>query len=148
MTDNVISFEEFRVKKQQAESKDDPITQVLKKDLREQEDVVDWYLFHRSFNRYKLFLHSLFYNNHNRLKGRNPNAGFIQIFNGKQIDSIMEATEDALKWLGRQYIVIDCKGKSVRKLGGCLPYDKCNTYQDFFNLLQHYLLKTDFVLNF
>jgi hypothetical protein len=74
MTDNIISFEEFRPEKKKAESENDPIMQVLKKDLREQEDLVDWYLFHSSFNKYKLFLHSLFYNNHERLKGSNPNA--------------------------------------------------------------------------
>jgi hypothetical protein len=121
---------------------------VLKKDLREQKDVVDWYLFHRSFNKYKLFLYSLFYNNHSRLKGVNPNAGFIQVFNEKQIDSVIERTEEALTWLDRKYIIIDCTGKSVRKLGTYLPYDKCNTYTDFFKLLQYYLLKTDYVLVF
>ena len=93
-------------------------------------------------------MYSLFYNNHSRLKGINPNAGFIQIFNDKQIDSIIESTEKALKWLGRKYIIINCNGKSVRKLGTYLPYDKCNTFTDFFKLLQHYLLETDSVLVF
>lgn len=92
-----------------------PVIWGLKKDLREQEDLVDWYLFHSSFNKYKLFLHSLFYNNHDRLKGSNPNAGFIQIFNESQIDSISNRTEEALKWLNRRYILIDCKDKTIKK---------------------------------
>ncbi|SDT92729.1 hypothetical protein [Desulfobacula phenolica] len=35
MTDNIISFEEFRLEKRKTESENDPIMQVLKKDLRE-----------------------------------------------------------------------------------------------------------------
>ena len=148
MTDNIISFEEFRLEKKKAESENDPIMKVLKKDLREQEDLVDWYLFHSSFNKYKLFLHSLFYNNHERLKGSNPNAGFIQIFNESQIDSISNRTEEALKWLNRRYILIDCKDKTIKGIGADLPYEKCNSFYDFFRSLQYYLLETNHVLVF
>ena len=126
MAKNIISFEEFRLKKERAESENDPIMQVLKKDLREQEELVDWYLFHRGFNKYKLFLHSLFYNNHERLKGSNPNAGFIQIFKDKQIESIIDRTKDALEWLGRKFIIVDCKDKGIKEIGRQLPFDKCN----------------------
>lgn len=148
MTDNIISFEEFRRKKEKAESENAPIMQILKKDLREQEDLVDWYLFHSSFNKYKLFLHSLFYNNHERLKGSNPNAGFIQTFNERQINSVLSRTEEALKWLNRRYIIIDCRDKTIKEVGANLPYEKCNSFYDFFKLLQYYLLETNHVLVF
>ena len=148
MRDNIISFEEFRLKKKKTESENDPIMQVLKKDLREQEDLVDWYLFHSSFNKYKLFLHSLFYNNHERLKGSNPNAGFIQIFNECQNNSILNRTEEALKWLNRRYIILDCKDKSIKEIGTNLPYEKCNSFFDFYKSIQYYLLQTDYVLVF
>jgi hypothetical protein len=148
MTDKIISFEEFRLKKQKAESENDPLMQVLKKDLREQEELVDWYLFHSHFNKYKLFLHSLFYNNHERLKGHNPNAGFIQIFKEKQIASIIDRTKGALEWLGRNYIIVDCKNKGIREIGRQLPFDKCNNYYDFHRLIQYVFLKTDYVLVF
>ncbi|MFO7751353.1 MAG: hypothetical protein R6V54_14795 [Desulfobacteraceae bacterium] len=148
MTNNIISFEEFRLKKKKAESENDPIMQVLKRDLREQEELVDWYLFNRSFNKYKLFLHSLFYNNHERLKGSNPNTGFIQIFNEKQIESIVGRTKDALEWLGRNFIIVECKDKGIREIGRQLPFDKCNNYNDFYKLIQYALLKTDYVLVF
>jgi hypothetical protein len=52
----IISFEEFKLKKEGNDSLRSAITQVLNKNLREQEDLIDWYLFHNSFNRYKLFL--------------------------------------------------------------------------------------------
>lgn len=148
MTENIISFEEFRLKKKKNESDNDPIMQVLKKDLREQKDLIDWYLFHRSFNKYKLFLHSLFYNNHERLNGSNPNAGFIQIFDDCQINSISNRTEEALKWLNRRYIVIDCKDKGIKEIGANLPYEKCNSFYDFYKSLQYYLLQTNYVLVF
>ena len=88
--DKIISFEEFRLKKQKSDMEDNPISKVLNQDLRDQKDLLDWYLFHRSFNKYKLFLHALFYNNHERLKGVNPNAGFIQVFDEADINSIVK----------------------------------------------------------
>ena len=150
MADNIISFEEFRLKKKEAESENDPIMQILRKDLREQKDLIDWYLFHRSFNKYKLFLHSLFYNNHERLNGSNPNAGFIQIFNDCQINSISNRTEEALKWLNRRYIIIECRDKTLKEIGANLPHEKenCNNFYDFFMALQYYLLQTNYVLVF
>jgi hypothetical protein len=150
MNDNkIISFEEFRLKKQkQDENDDNPINKVLNQDLREQKDLLDWYLFHRSFNRYKLFLYALFYNNHERLKGVNPNAGFIQIFDETHTQSIVKFTEDALIWLHRKYLIIDCRDKGIRSIGSVLPYEKCSTFSDFYRLIQHYLLDTDYVLVF
>jgi len=127
MTDNIISFEEFRLEKKRAESENDPIMQILKKDLREQEDLVDWYLFHSSFN---------------------TNAGFIQIFNERQINSISSRTEEALKWLNRRYILIDCKDKTIKGIGVNLSHEKCNSFYDFFKSLQYYLLETNHVLVF
>ncbi len=145
--DKIISFEEFRLKKQQSDMEDNPISKVLNQDLREQKDLLDWYLFHRSFNKYKLFLHALFYNNHERLKGVNPNAGFIQVFDEADINSIVKVTEEALVWLQRKYLIIDCKDKGIRDIGNSLPVN-CNTLSDFMRSLQHYLLDTDHVLVF
>jgi hypothetical protein len=145
--DKIISFEEFRLKKQQSEMEDNPISKVLNQDLRDQKDLLDWYLFHRSFNKYKLFLHALFYNNHERLKGVNPNAGFIQVFDEADINSIVKATEDALVWLQRKYLIFDCKDKGIRDIGKSLPVN-CNTLSDFMRSMQHYLLDTDHVLVF
>lgn len=145
---NIISFEEFRKKKKNEESSDNPLTQVLKKDLREQEDLVSWYLFHNSFNKYKLFLHSLFYKNHQRLKGTNPNSGYISIFDKKQIDSVVKSTEDALKWIGRRYIIIDGNGKNLRQLGHSFPYETCRTFSEFHSIIKRFLLESDQVIVF
>jgi hypothetical protein len=145
---NIISFEEFLLKRKSEGTKDNALTQVLKQDLRKQEDVLDWYLFHNSFNKYKLFLHSLFYKNHQRKKGINPNAGFIVAFDHSQIDSIIKFTEDALKWLGRRFVVIDGKGKNVRQLIEALPGGFGRTYGDFFKNLRYLLLERDYVIVF
>lgn len=147
--DKIISFEEFRLKKKNQDGNDDnPISKVLNQDLREQQDLLDWYLFHSSFNRYKLFLHALFYKNHQRLKGVNPNAAFIQIFDETNTNHIVKLTEEALVWLQRKYLIIDCRGKGIRNIGSDLPYERCNTFSDFYRLIQHYLLETDYVLVF
>lgn len=147
--DKIISFEEFRLKKKNQDVNDDnPISKVLNQDLREQQDLLDWYLFHSSFNRYKFFLHALFYKNHQRLKGVNPNAAYIQIFDETNTNHIAKLTEDALVWLQRNYLVIDCRGKGIRNIGSDLPYERCNTFSDFYRLIQHYLLETDYVLVF
>lgn len=142
----IISFEEFRLNRQGNNSPDNAVTQVLKKDLREQEDLIDWYLFHKSFNKYKLFLHTLFYNNHKRKKGVNPNSGFITIFDQNQIETITRLTEDALHWLNRKFIIVHGNGKNVRQLGESFPYETCRTYSDFYSILKNFLLNTDYVV--
>ncbi len=149
MSENkIISFEEFRLKKEGNDSLRNAITQVVNKDLREQEDLIDWYLFHSKFNRYKLFLYTLFYNNHQRKNGINPNAGFIVLFDKKQIESTVKKVEEALKWLGRKYIIVDGNGKNLRQLGESFPYERCNTYGDFYSVLKYYLLNSDHVIIF
>jgi len=49
--DNIISFEEYRRKLRGVDYGEGPIAELFKKDLRDQQDLVDWYRFHHTFNR-------------------------------------------------------------------------------------------------
>ena len=71
----IISFEEYRKRKAGNSFKEDPLSEVFKKDLREQKELLEWYSFHEAFNKHKLFLHLLF--RENRQKGQNLDSGFL-----------------------------------------------------------------------
>ncbi len=77
--DNIISFEEYRRKKAGKNYREDDLSAIFRKDLREQEDLTDWYLFHNTFNKHKLFVHTIFYENHIQ-KIPNPNSGYVIAF--------------------------------------------------------------------
>ena len=95
--DKIISFEEYRNKKSDTLSEEDNLlSTILNKDLREQNDLLDWYSFHHLFNGYKLFLHSLFQRNHSN-KGINPRCGFIMAFTQKQIQMNIKYLVEALE---------------------------------------------------
>ncbi len=143
---NIISFEEFRRKKTGDAPSDSALERVLGKDLREQDDLITWYQYHKDFNKYKLFFHTMFYGNHVTRRGENPNAGFVLIFDPDKIESIVQRTEDALKWLGRPGLILDFEGKTLRQIGHSLPLGGCGTYQKLYSHLTRLLLHSDYVI--
>ncbi|MBD3216611.1 MAG: hypothetical protein GF311_28610 [Candidatus Lokiarchaeota archaeon] len=143
---NIISFEEYRRKKRGDAPSDSALDRVLRKDLREQEDLITWYQYHKDFNRYRFFLHSMFYCNHVTRQGKNPNTGFVLVFDPEKIESIVQRTEDALKWLERRPLIIDFEGKTLRQIGESLPLGPCGTYQKLYTRLNELLLHNDYVV--
>ncbi|MCK4258357.1 MAG: hypothetical protein KAX49_05230 [Halanaerobiales bacterium] len=63
MSEIIISFEEYRKKKRGTNYKKDALSSVFEKDLRDQTELIDWYIFHSKLNKYKLYIHSLFKEN-------------------------------------------------------------------------------------
>ena len=47
----IISFEEYRKQKAGNSYREDVLSAVFKKDLRDQTDLLNWYLFHKELNK-------------------------------------------------------------------------------------------------
>lgn len=80
-------------------------------DKQIQKELHDLYTF-QSINKYKLFLASLFYENHKILKGRNPRTGFLVGFDSNWIRSISEQVKSVLDEMEREYVIVEADGKS------------------------------------
>mgnify|MGYP003586691513 FL=1 len=115
MSDNkIISFEEFRKRKQGSHYVPDSLSDIFSLDLKEQKDLLQWYSFHNHFSPYKLFLLNLF--NSNQKEGNvNPIAGFINIFSPSELDEKVLEIISAIEWLERNFIFIDFSNKTFRK---------------------------------
>ena len=116
---NIVSFEEYRKKKTGNNYQEDALSAIFKKDLREQTDLLQWYMFHNIFNKHKLFVHSLFYQNHVQ-RSKNPNAGFVVCYSDEQITANTSAIINAVEWEKRKSLLINATDKTYRQLGEML----------------------------
>lgn len=145
MDDNkIISFED-RKQKAGIHYKEDALSGIFKKDLREQTDLLKWYLFHRNVNKYKLFVHCLFYENH-KIKSKNPNSGFVIAFGEDEVDQHISSLIDAIKWEARDYILLPAAGRTYRQLGEILRGYPLRTAEDAHEAFRDVLLNSDKVL--
>ena len=142
---NIISFEEYRKRRGGHSYREDALSRLFKKDLREQEDLIGWYQFHRRFNKHKLFVHSLFEENH-QAGNINPNSGFLVAFNRKQVLSHTSFVIEAVEWEKREYVLIKCAGKTYRQLSEKLSQFPVNTNYDAHGVFENFLLTTNKVL--
>lgn len=135
MDDNkIISFEDYRKQKAGSSYKEDALTVIFKKDLREQTELLNWYLFHRDFNKYKIFVHCLFHQNHST-ENPNPNSGYVIAFREDQIEERTSSLIKAIEWEGRHYILIPAAGRTYRQLGEVLrgyPPETTQQTHEFF----------------
>lgn len=146
MEDNkIISFEDYRRKRAGNDYREDAISSIFRKDLREQKDLIDWYSFHRIFNKYKLFVHCLFSQNHYP-QNTNPKAGYIVTFQEVDIEKNTTDLIDAIKWEKRDYILIPAAGLTNRQLGQFLRDYLPNTNQQAYELFKDELLQSDKVI--
>lgn len=141
MSDNVISFEEY-LKKKKGKDYNPDLSDIFKKDLREQTDLLDWYIFHNSINKHKLFVHTLLYENHN-FENINPNVGFVVSINAENVKKNANGIIDAVKWEGREYIHISAAEKTYRELGEMITGFRCNSNHDTFNAFKEKLLNSN-----
>ncbi|NQT10606.1 MAG: hypothetical protein HQ573_05495 [Desulfobacteraceae bacterium] len=132
---NIISFEEYRKKKSGQPYKEDALSQLFKKDLREQGDLIGWYQFHKRFNKYKLFVHCLFKENHQE-RNVNPNSGFLIAYNKKQILSHTSFLIEAVEWEKRDYVLLKSAGKTYRQLSEKLSRLPVNTNYDAHRIFE------------
>jgi hypothetical protein len=146
MDDNkIISFEDYRKRKAGTSYKEDALSSIFKKDLREQTDLLNWYLFHRDINKYKLFVHCLFYKNH-RIQNPNPNSGYVIAYREDQIEERTSALIEAIKWEERDYILVPAAGRTYRQLGHLLREYQPQTNQEVHEFFKEDLLQSDKVI--
>jgi hypothetical protein len=132
MSEN-ISFESFRQK-----SFIDKLLAKTSKDIKLQERLHEIYNLN-SVNNYKLFLCSLFYENHEILQGKNPRGGFLIGFDSDRINGLISEVINTLKSLGREYILIDANGKtfhqSIQHISGRKKDPLYNPFKDLKEIL-------------
>lgn len=141
----IISFEDYRKQKAGSGYKEDALTAIFKKDLREQTELLNWYLFHRDFNKYKLFVHCLFYKNH-RMKNPNPNSGYVIAFREDQIQEHTSSLIKAIEWEGRDHVLIPAAGRTYRQLGEVLQGYPPQTTQQAHEFFKDALLQSNNVI--
>lgn len=124
--DNVVSFDTFRKMRFGESIKDDSLSAIFKKDLREQPELIQWYIFHNMVNKHKLFIHTLFLENHHQ-KSHNPNSGFVVCFQEDEMTYHKERILEAIQWEGREAVFVSAAGKSIREIGEAITGD---TYRD------------------
>ena len=143
--DKVISFEDYRKQKAGSIYQEDALTVIFKKDLKEQTDLLNWYLFHRNINKYKLFVHCLFYQNHSS-KNPDPNSGYVIAFREDQIEERTSSLIEAIEWQNRDYILIPAAGRTYRQLGEILRGYPTQTTQQAHDSFKDVLLRSSNVL--
>jgi len=116
MSDNIFSFEEYREKKLGRQRREGPLDELFRKDLREQKDLLDWYSFHNIFNQHKLFVHTLFLENH-ASDGKNPNSGYVVCYNAEQLEINTKKVAEAIEWEGRNPVIVNATDKTFRQVG-------------------------------
>lgn len=116
MSDNIFSFEEYREKKLGRQRRESPLDELFRKDLREQRDLLDWYSFHNIFNKHKLFVHTLFLENH-AADRKNPNSGYVVCYNDEQLEINTKKVAEAIEWQGRNPVIVNATDKTFRQVG-------------------------------
>lgn len=142
---DIISFEQYRKKKYGNQYEKNTLSEILNRDLREQTDLLDWLSFHSSLNKYKLFVHMLFRQNHNP-NNRNPNAGYLIAYSPEHIERHVGSLLEALDWESRQYILVKAAGRTFREMGEDLYGYKPKTQVEVFDLFKQTLLTTNKVI--
>nr|VFK66640.1 MAG: hypothetical protein BECKUNK1418G_GA0071005_110113 [Candidatus Kentron sp. UNK]VFK72131.1 MAG: hypothetical protein BECKUNK1418H_GA0071006_109714 [Candidatus Kentron sp. UNK] len=142
---NIISFEEYRKRKLGSSYKEDTLSDLFKKDLREQDDLIEWYQFHKRLNKHKLFAHCLFSSNHQE-GNRNPNSGFLVANNKEQLEEHTSLIVEAVKWENRQLVLIEAENKTYRQMGQELCGLPLKANYDAHKEFEALLLTTDKVL--
>jgi hypothetical protein len=101
-----------------------------------------------SVNSYKLFLCSLFYENHKLLQGCHHRAGFLIGFDSAGIEGLTREIKAVLKNLDREYILIDANGKTFNQCIQIFTGKKYHTLNNPFADLRKILLNTEKVVIF
>ena len=146
MEDNkIVSFEDYRRQKTGPSFKGDALSSIFKEDLREQTDLLNWYMFHKNFNKYKLFVHCLFSQNH-QTQQHNPNTGYVIAFREDQIDEKTKSLIETIEWEDREYVLIPAAGRTFRQLGQLLRGYQPRTNQETYEYFEDELLRSGKVI--
>jgi len=143
---DVVKFSDFMKKRFKGEGNlDNPISKVLHQDLREQKELLAWYSYHSSFNKHKLFLHSLSRENHQ--EGQiNPNAGFVVAYTEEQASLHAKRIQEAATWDNRKHFFLDARGGSLRTMAETISGEVPSGQREAFKVIEKTLLETPSVV--
>ncbi|MFB2973042.1 hypothetical protein ACE1CD_29115 [Aerosakkonema sp. BLCC-F183] len=95
---------------------------------------------------YEFQLERLFYFNHEITKGMNPKIGCFPCFSREHILENEKSVIQALKEIGRSYVLFNAANNSFRQLGELVGSNKCSTLQAADKSIENLLLHSDSVL--
>jgi hypothetical protein len=145
--DNVIPFEEYRKKKMGSAYQKDMFSEMFSRDLRDQPEMIAWYEFNKAFHKYRLFVHTLFFQNHMApFRTENPNSGFVACFNESQMKDGARGIFEAVAWEKRKPIMIDAAHKTYRQLAEQFPEYPIRYSEDVHGMFREILLTSDKVM--
>ena len=108
---------------------------------------MDWYSFHNIFNKHKLFIHTLFLENH--VDGRkNPNSGYIVCYNEEQLDTSTKRIVEAIEWEGRKPIIVNAVDKTFRQVGQIITGFEYKDNYETSKEIKDFLLRSNKVFVF
>ncbi len=144
MNDKIVSFEDYRKRKLGDNYKRDALSVVFEMDLREQPEMIAWHQFHTIFNKYKLFVHTLF--NENMNIDKNLDSGFVIVFNEEQIIKAEDGIRNAVDWWGKKPFVLKAKEKTLIQLCQQLTGETYRTNFEAMRSFKQILLHSDNVI--
>lgn len=144
----LISFDKYKKRRSKA---DDSGSDIISTQFRTgapsgHKDFLDWYGEYYSFDRHKLILCSLFYENHECKGGINPKAGFVVVFTREDLDIQSRSVCKALEALKRTFTVVNAAEKTFRQMGEEISKERCQTANDAMIKFESLLLNTNTVL--
>ncbi len=138
--ENVVPFLEFLRRRKGEDAPEVHLAELFQKDLRDQTDLLHWYGFHRLFNKHKLFVHLLFSANH-REESPHQNVGYVVALTPEDLSHHMDSLLSAIEWAGRKALVVDARGKTMRKmcqsLTGFMPPTDREAWSELRDILLH-----------
>lgn len=143
--ENVVPFLEFLRRRKGDDAPDVHLAEVFSQDLREQTDLLHWYDFHRLFNKHKLFIHLLFSANH-RNEAPQQNAGYVVALTPDDLCLHLERLLSAIEWTGRKALVVEARGKTMRKMCQAITGSVPPTDREAWTVFRDTLLHSDYVL--
>jgi hypothetical protein len=111
MTENIINFTDF-IKKRSADQNGKISIDDIKELVKLENKDIAWLSSIFLFARYTLFLKNLFYRNHDKKRGINPNTGFMVGFHEDHLQEMKENCCNSLVRMKRPYYEVDAKNKT------------------------------------
>ncbi len=111
MTENIINFADY-IKKRSTDQKGKISIDDIKELVKLENKDIAWISSIFLFARYTLFLKNLFYRNHDKKRGINPNTGFMVGFHEDHLRKMKETCCNSLLRMKRPYYEVNAKNKT------------------------------------
>lgn len=99
---------------------------------------------HNMVNKHKLFVHGLF--TENRGPAQNLNSGYVICYDKELVEFNTAKILEAIRWEGREPVLFNAAGKTIRQLGEDVPLISGRSAHDVYKAIKELLLYSDKVV--